>query len=231
MPFYLILKLIACDQSLGVDLDLFDAEYKMYTSLYKKPQYQPLTCLLQNELLRTTAKALEPLLGLSHAWEAVGGIEKPLLVAVLELFLFAVFRNHTGFRFPPLDYSWSYVQLFCHCVRHDKVHPIGEYGDLLSIENDVDGRHSSIVIPTKLFVKLCASLTNVADALLGKKDTVALPNEIIGVLNLTGSMTTKQLSPEQIQRYKELVEVHLSKKASSSVAPQSPKQEDDHKDV
>lgn len=182
-----------------------DAMYKLYTCLYQKGnKNNRVVEMLQHAILHRCAHVMEILTTQS----LIRSTDTELLRRFLAICLHRIFRSclksHHVFR-----YDWSYVELFCHCVRHNTVNR-NFIDDTIEISNRVAGATELVVLPNKLYVKITVCLINIIDAVTNNKTTIKVPKEIAEKLGVT--FTEESLPAELLEKLKNL---HISESVTS----------------
>lgn len=176
-----------------------DAMYKLYTCLYQKGKKDNRVVeMLQHTILHRCANVMEILTTQNLIRSTDTVILRRFLAICLHRIFRACLKSH-AFR-----YDWSYVELFCHCVRHNTVKR-NFADDTIEISNRVAGAAEQVVLPNKLYIKITVCLVNIIDAVTNDKATIKLPKDIANALDVT--FTEEPLPKELLDKLKNL---HIS---------------------
>lgn len=153
--------------------------YKLYTVLYKhnrEVKVDDFMQLLTNGILRKCAEILEFVLDT----KVYSNVNMMSVRYLLNLFLFTVHSTHPDLKKQAFQFDLFYLNLYCHCIRHNRVTSYD--ANTYIIENDYAGKTLTVIVPKKLFLKLCVSLVNIFACLHGLASHLYLPREIIKLL-------------------------------------------------
>jgi hypothetical protein len=161
--------------------------YKVYTLLYGGSGVDAdyFRQLLTNSIMYKCAEILEFVL----EKKVYSNINMMSLRYLLNLFLFTVHTTHPELKKQTFQFDLYYLNLYCHCIRHHRVKSHG--ADSFTIENDFAGRTLTVVVPKKLFVKLCISLVNIFAYAHGHEENLYLPREVMRLLGVAASVEQK----------------------------------------
>jgi hypothetical protein len=165
--------------------------YKLYTVLYRNGDVKvdDFLNLLTNGILRKCAEVLEFVLD-NRVYSNINMLSARYL---LNLFLYTVHTTHPMLKKQKFQFDLSYVNLYCHCIRHNRVTSYDENSYV--IENDYAGKTLTVIVPKKLFVKLCVSLVNIVAHLhahaAGSNPPLYLPREVIALLRVSPTIERK----------------------------------------
>lgn len=181
-------------------LSLKDTLYKLYTVLHKtqlKAGDMSILDLVENAILFNAAPILQ--IVYENRRGTVAGQDCTTIRCFLGVLLYHVLRRY----FEPTNrkhnnsipftyrYHWSYVDLFCQCVRQNTITKTDGYVEISS--TDV-----AILLPRKLFVKIIVALSNTVNMIVNNEEHIFLPREIGNLLRV--HLTDIKLSEEQLNR-------------------------------
>jgi hypothetical protein len=166
-----------------------DAMYKLYTCLYQKEtKVTRVVEMLQHAILHRCANVMEIL----TTQNLIRSTDTAILRRFLAICLHRIFRS--CIKSHVFRYDWSYVELFCHCVRHNTVKR-NFADDTIEISNRVAGAAEQVVLPNKLYVNITVCLVNIIDAVTNNKTTIKLPKQIAEAL---GVAITEEFLPKDL---------------------------------
>lgn len=160
-----------------------DAIYKLYTSIYKDKTMEAVVSLLEHVIRSKVAHVLE----MVEDNEQIGNKDTTMIQHILGVFLHFVFVVVPPPTLAPIAhqyrYEWSYIALFCHCIRHNCIVEIHNT-DLVEISNTVSSQPSLCTFPRKLFLKVAVSMVNIVNMIVNDKKKVHISKEVCNRLNL-----------------------------------------------
>jgi hypothetical protein len=182
-----------------------DALYKLYTVLYKSKIAEgngKLTVrdLLEDTILYNAAHILQ--IVYENRRGSICGKDCTTIRCFLGVMLYHLLhryfdssKNSIPFKY---KYHWSYVDLFCHCIRHNTITKTEHYVEISN--SPQSGGMDTVVLPRKLFVKLTVTLSNTVNMIINNEDCICIPREIGRLLNILVDETP--LKDEDLDRLK-----------------------------
>lgn len=170
-----------------------DVFYEQFTCVFQDPQLSSSTAasLLQQSILHRAAAVLEPISKAS----SVGGKDCLAIRHLLEAFLHEVFVTRKGVPGHRYQYTRSYAQLFCHCIRHD----CSTFsGDSVEMSNRLGRETSSCTLDAKLYVDIIVSLVSIVGMVLSDADSFSLPLQLSTLLTLP--VREEPLAPDGLEQ-------------------------------
>ena len=191
-----------------------DALYKIYRLI--DDSMSMVKEMFERAILTRCSHVLE----LLYTQTIVGSMDTDIVSKFLGIFLYRVltFMIQKGRIVHTYHYEWNYLNLFCHCIRHNCV-IYQQNPSQVEITNSVCSETQSMVLPTNVFIKLSISLANISECFINNQDILRIPKEIANCLSLSYTeVVLSEVCQQEIIRFvsESTNERHVKKQKSEN---------------
>jgi hypothetical protein len=157
-----------------------DAYYKLYTSLNKNPEFQPISLLLEKNIRHKATNVIQHI----RQFSQVGDKNTMTIHHFLDCFIHAVYMT------PLLSFIHhhydilSYTDLFCECARQDVIYDVDENTIRFYRVSSTALKTTCVIFPRKLFLEILVSLAHIVNMIVNDNGNVYIPKEICDSLNI-----------------------------------------------